>query len=317
MENQEVLLPPVPIPEEKNITLEDLVSNEDPNELYTDFIKIGEGGVAEVYKAIEIKTKRQVAIKKMNSDNKSLTLESVANEIYIMKTCRHENIIEYIDSYKVIINTIRFQIWVAMEFMEGGSLTDILNLWSELKMNESQIANICKQTLLGLNCIHNQHKIHRDIKSDNILLTNKGVVKIADFGFAAVIKPNQKRTTVVGTPYWMAPELIQGYEYDEKVDIWSLAIMAMEMAEGEPPYMDYPPLKALFLISTQGIPPLKGGSKQWSPEFLNFIDICLQKEPEVRPSAENLLEHPFIKKACPNNEIIKLNKQAKKTFIKK
>ena len=159
--------------------------------------------------------------------------------------------------------------------------------------------------------IHSLHRIHRDIKSDNILLGGDGSVKIADFGYAAQLtQQQQKRYTVVGTPYWMAPELIRGHEYGTKVDIWSLGIMVMEMAEGEPPYMEFPPLRALFLITTKNIPGLK--DNKWSANFQDFLRQCLCKEPEKRPTAEQLSRHPFLKTACTPEEFLSVVQAARK-----
>jgi len=143
------------------------------------------------------------------------------------------------------------------------------------------------------------------------LLGTDGAVKLADFGYAAQLtQQKQKRNTIVGTPYWMAPELIRGQNYDQKVDIWSLGIMAMEMAEGEPPYMEYPPLRALFLITTKGIPDLKDPGK-WSEPMRDFISKCLEKEPEARLDATEMLKHPFLRKVAQNNEIAAVARQAK------
>jgi len=181
-----------------------------------------------------------------------------------------------------------------MEYMDGGCLTDILEQFDELKMTEPQIAFVARETLKALSYIHSLHRIHRDIKSDNVLLTLSGQLKLADFGYAAQLtQKQQKRNTVVGTPYWMAPELIRGHDYGIKVDIWSLGIMVMETVEGEPPYMEFPPLRALFLITTKGIPPLKEPHK-WSPEFNDFFSRCLDKDVEKRPDANTLLKHPFM-----------------------
>ncbi len=153
----------------------------------------------------------------------------------------------------------------------------------------------------ALQYIHSLHRIHRDIKSDNILIADTGEVKLginciifaklfkADFGYAAQLtKQKDKRNTIVGTPYWMAPELIRGQNYDIKVDIWSTGIMCMEMAEGEPPYMEFPPLRALFLITTKGIPDLKEPSA-WTSDFKDFLQRCLEKEADARPDASDLL----------------------------
>jgi len=164
-------------------------------------------------------------------------------------------------------------------------------------MSEAEIAFIMAETLKALKYIHQLHRVHRDIKSDNILLNDKGDVKLADFGYAAQLtQQRSKRTTVVGTPYWMAPEVIAGSDYDNKVDIWSVGIMLMEMAEGEPPYMEFPPLRALFLITTQGIPPLKNAAK-WSPDMADFLSKCLTQDFAKRPDAGTLLKHPFINRA--------------------
>jgi len=223
----------------------------------------------------------------------------LVTEISIMKTSRHESIIEYIDSF-----ALEGQLWVVMEYMDGGCLTDILEEYeSSVQLTELQIAYICRQTLLGLEYIHSLNRIHRDIKSDNILLNSNGAIKIADFGYAAQLNSEKlKRTTIVGTPYWMAPELIRGQEYNFKVDIWSLGIMIMEMAEGEPPYMEFPPLRALFLITTKGIPPLKS-PECWTNEFSKFLALCLEIENEKRMDATQLLKHPFLDKIAPPSEI--------------
>eukprot|EP01088_Endostelium_zonatum_P005057 TRINITY_DN1648_c0_g1_i1.p1 TRINITY_DN1648_c0_g1~~TRINITY_DN1648_c0_g1_i1.p1 ORF type:complete len:179 (-),score=56.50 TRINITY_DN1648_c0_g1_i1:70-606(-) len=138
---------------------------------------------------------------------------------------------------------------------------------------------------------------------DNILVDEHGNVKVADFGYAAQLtQQQQKRNTVVGTPYWMAPELIRGQDYGTKVDIWSTGIMMMEMAEGEPPYMEFPPLRALFLITTKGIPDLKEGGK-WSAGMKDFVKQCLKKEVEDRVGAAELLRHDWLKKACTGAEL--------------
>jgi len=151
--------------------------------------------------------------------------------------------------------------------------------------------------------LHGLHRIHRDIKTDNILLNEAGEVKLADFGFAIQLtEEKNKRRTVIGTPYWMAPEIIQNLPYGKEVDIWSLGIMIMEMAEGEPPYIKYSQAKALFLISTQGAPALKK-AKNWSNDFKHFVSLCLQKEPNKRPNAIELLQHPFIASACTQHEL--------------
>lgn len=273
------------------LSLRDLVGPSSNKDNYKSFHKIGEGAAGEVFVAVD-KSGQRVAVKKMiiTADN----LKLLCTEIEIMKDSKHPNIVSFIDSFIVDDN----QLWVVMEYMDGGCLTDVLDLFETLRLDESQIAYISLECLKALNYIHSKHRIHRDVKSDNVLLNTKGLVKIADFGYAAQLtQQQQKRTTVVGTPYWMAPELIRGHDYGTKVDIWSLGIMLMELVEGEPPYMEHQPLRALFLITTKGIPPLKDSSK-WSSEFRSFYDLCLEKDVEKRPEASELLDHPFLKKAC-------------------
>jgi len=275
-----------------------------PLQLYTNIEKCGEGAAGEVFSAFEIDTKSRVAIKKMNIGRDNLKL--IITEISIMKTSRHESIIEYIDSFAV-----DSQLWVVMEFMDGGCLTDILDEFESVALNEPQIALICKQTLLGLEYIHSLNRIHRDIKSDNILLSSTGSVKIADFGYAAQLTSEKiKRNTIVGTPYWMAPELIRGMDYSHKVDIWSTGIMIMEMAEGNPPYMEHPPLRALFLITTKGIPSLKS-QDSWTMEFRQFVERSLDLEANNRPEATQLLRHPFLLRTAEHTELATVIMRAK------
>jgi len=305
--SSQLLSPGVPIPneEEQPRTLQELVSNQDPLLIYKDMEKIGEGAAGEVFVALDSRNRKKVAVKKMeiNADNVKLLI----TEIGIMKTSHHPNIVEYVDSY-IIENR---QLWVVMEFMGGGCLTDILELFEEIRLTEPQIAYCSRETLRALKYIHSLHRIHRDIKSDNLLLGNDGFVKLADFGYAAQLtQKQQKRNTVVGTPYWMAPELIRGHDYGVKVDIWSLGIMMMEMVEGEPPYMEFPPLRALFLITTKGIPPLKEPQK-FSNDFNDFLAKCLEKEVDKRPTADELLRHPFLKRSCEAKDMITVISRAK------
>jgi len=295
-----------PMPEtEGNLSLNDLVNNAPARDLYKNLKLIGEGAAGEVYVA-QNKNGQRVAIKKMpiNSENVKL----LCTEINIMRESHHPNIVEYNDSFIVEGNFL----WVVMELMDGGCLTDVLEQFDVVKMNEQQISYVCLQTLNALSYIHQNHRIHRDIKSDNILLNSKGEVKIADFGYAAQLtQDKQKRNTVVGTPYWMAPELIRGNDYGIKVDIWSLGIMVLEMLEGQPPYMSFPPLRALFLITTKGIPPLQNPEK-WSQELRQFYQRCVEKDVELRPDSNELLTYQFLKLACGPEEFAPLIEQERR-----
>jgi len=286
---------PVPLPDERPIALADLVSKEDPTKIYKSMTKIGEGAAGQVFAATNVRTGTKVAVKKMEVSNDKVEL--LTTEIAIMKTSDHPNIVKYVDSY-LVSDT---ELWVLMEYMGGGCLTDVLECFDSVQMTEPQIAYCCRETLRSLAYVHSLHIIHRDIKSDNILLSSDGKIKLADFGYAAQLTHKRvKRNTVVGTPYWMAPELIRGHDYGTKVDIWSLGIMLIEMAEGEPPYMEYPPLRALFLITTKGIPPVKNQHK-WSRDFHDFFAKCLDVNVQTRPEAVDLLKHPFLLRSCESD----------------
>ncbi|CDK24433.1 unnamed protein product [Kuraishia capsulata CBS 1993] len=279
-----------------------ICSSGDPSLKYHNLIKIGQGASGGVYTAYEQNSNMCVAIKQMNLEQQPKK-ELIINEILVMKGSKHKNIVNFIDSY-----LLRTDLWVVMEYMEGGSLTDIV---THSVMSERQIGAVCRETLSGLKFLHSKGIIHRDIKSDNILLSVDGNIKITDFGFCAQIKEyNLKRTTMVGTPYWMAPEIVGKKEYGPKVDIWSLGIMTIEMIEGEPPYLNETPLRALYLITTNGTPKLNDPDSL-SDVLKNFLQWTLEVNPDKRADSIQLLQDPFIQQADDVSTLAPLVKLAR------
>jgi len=257
----------------------------DPTRIFRDLVRIGQGASGGVFISRYPGSNEVVAIKQMvleQQPKKNL----IVNEIEVMKQSRHPNIVNFLSAY---LN--QGELWVVMDYMEGGPLTDIV---MNSILSEGQIAAIAKEVLTGLGHLHRQGVIHRDIKSDNVLMSNCGDIKLTDFGFCAQISSAQsKRITMVGTPYWMAPEVVTRKEYDASVDIWSLGILTIEMIEGEPPYLNENPLRALYLIATNGTPKLQQPDKL-SSTIRSFLTTCLEVDPEQRPDADKLLSHPFL-----------------------
>lgn len=265
-----------------------ICSQGDPREFYSKLTKIGQGASGGVYTAYENGTNKSVAIKQMNLEQQPKK-ELIINEILVMKGSKHKNIVNFIDLF-----LSEGTLWVIMEYMEGGLLTEVV---THSVMTEGQIGAVCRETLEGLQFLHAKGVIHRDIKLDNILLSMDGNIKLTDFGFCAQInETNLKRTTMVGTPYWMAPEVVSRKEYGPKIDIWSLGIMTIEMIDGEPPYLNETPLRALYLITTLGTPEVKDPSSL-SSVLKHFLDWSLCVSSEERASAVELLNDEFILEA--------------------
>ncbi|KAF2767278.1 Pkinase-domain-containing protein [Teratosphaeria nubilosa] len=282
--------------------LQHICNPQDPTKKYRNLVKIGQGASGGVYTAFEVGTNKCVAIKQMNLEQQPKK-DLIINEIMVMRDSKHKNVVNFMDSFLV-----KGDLWVVMEYMEGGSLTDVVTF---NMMSEGQISAVCRETLHGLQFLHSKGVIHRDIKSDNILLSMEGSIKLTDFGFCAQInESHMKRMTMVGTPYWMAPEVVTRKEYGRKIDIWSLGIMAIEMIEGEPPYLTESPLRALYLIATNGTPTIKE-EHNLTPLFRDFLHFALKVDPEKRASAHDLLKHGFIQTAEPLATLAPLVKAAR------
>ncbi|RMZ87205.1 hypothetical protein DV736_g5568, partial [Chaetothyriales sp. CBS 134916] len=253
--------------------------------------ELGSGSFGVVYKAIDKATGEIVAIKHVDLESSEEDLSDIISELAVLSSCTSS---PYVTQYKRAFLR-RQTLWIVMEYLGGGSCADLLKPPPH-SLSEAHIAIIVKELLHGLAYLHSEGKLHRDIKAANVLLGMDGRVKLADFGVAAqLVGLKSVRNTFVGTPFWMAPEVIQQEGHDVKADVWSLGITAIELATGEPPHANVHPMKVLFLIPKQSPPRLEG--LQWSREFKDFVALCLTKEPEHRPTAKELLKHKFVRLA--------------------
>ncbi|KAK1168629.1 traf2 and NCK-interacting protein kinase-like isoform X4 [Acipenser oxyrinchus oxyrinchus] len=277
----------------------DLSALRDPAGIFELVELVGNGTYGQVYKGRHVKTGQLAAIKVMDVTGDEE--EEIKQEINMLKKySHHRNIATYYGAFvKKNPPGIDDQLWLVMEFCGAGSVTDLIKNTKGNSLKEEWTAYICREILRGLTHLHQHKVIHRDIKGQNVLLTENAEVKLVDFGVSAQLdRTVGRRNTFIGTPYWMAPEVIACDEnpdatYDFKSDLWSLGITAIEMAEGAPPLCDMHPMRALFLIPRNPAPRLK--SKKWSKKFQTFIDSCLVKNHGQRPSTEQLLKHPFIR----------------------
>ncbi|XP_061082157.1 mitogen-activated protein kinase kinase kinase kinase 4 isoform X4 [Conger conger] len=287
----------------------DLSSLRDPAGIFELVEVVGNGTYGQVYKGRHVKTGQLAAIKVMDVTEDEE--EEIKLEINMLKKySHHRNIATYYGAFiKKSPPGHDDQLWLVMEFCGAGSITDLVKNTKGNALKEDWIAYISREILRGLSHLHAHHVIHRDIKGQNVLLTENAEVKLVDFGVSAQLdRTVGRRNTFIGTPYWMAPEVIACDEnpdatYDYRSDLWSCGITAIEMAEGAPPLCDMHPMRALFLIPRNPPPRLK--SKKWSKKFFSFIESCLVKNYTQRPPTEQLLKHPFIRDQ-PNERQVRI-----------
>uniref|UniRef100_A0A8C2JR16 non-specific serine/threonine protein kinase n=1 Tax=Cyprinus carpio TaxID=7962 RepID=A0A8C2JR16_CYPCA len=288
----------------KDPEIADLFFKDDPEKLFSDLREIGHGSFGAVYFARDVRTSEVVAIKKMSYSGKQSNekWQDIIKEVKFLQRLKHPNSIEYKGCY-----LREHTAWLVMEYCLG-SASDLLEVHKK-PLQEMEIAAITHGALQGLAYLHSHNMIHRDIKAGNILLTEPGQVKLADFGSASIAAP---ANSFVGTPYWMAPEVILAMDegqYEGKVDIWSLGITCIELAERKPPLFNMNAMSALYHIAQNESPTLQ--SSEWTDYFRNFVDSCLQKLPQDRPNSEELLKHAFVQRERPESVLIDLIQRTK------
>ncbi|XP_060941921.1 serine/threonine-protein kinase TAO1-like isoform X1 [Limanda limanda] len=288
----------------KDPEVSDLFFKEDPEKLFSDLREIGHGSFGAVYFARDVRTNEVVAIKKMSYNGKQSIekWQDIIKEVKFLQRIRHPNSIEYKGCY-----LREHTAWLVMEYCLG-SASDLLEVHKK-PLQEVEIAAITHGALQGLAYLHSHNMIHRDVKAGNILLTEPGLVKLADFGSASIASP---ANSFVGTPYWMAPEVILAMDegqYDGKVDVWSLGITCIELAERKPPLFNMNAMSALYHIAQNESPTLM--SSEWTDYFRNFIDSCLQKIPQDRPHSDDMLGHAFLQRERPDSVLMDLIQRTK------
>eukprot|EP01062_Namystynia_karyoxenos_P080929 TRINITY_DN8805_c0_g1_i1.p1 TRINITY_DN8805_c0_g1~~TRINITY_DN8805_c0_g1_i1.p1 ORF type:complete len:447 (+),score=144.74 TRINITY_DN8805_c0_g1_i1:91-1431(+) len=266
--------------------LEDMVADGDPTQEYSDLRLLDTGAQGQVFSAVS-RSGEPVALKKikLKEDPKERLL--FETEISMLHSCRHPNVVELRACH--LAHSV---LWIGMELMDG-KLTDLI--LGGVQFSAGQIGFLMLEVLKGLEYLHSTGRIHRDVKSDNVLVSADGKVKLGDFGLCALVSEEERmRKTIVGTPYWMAPEIIRGKEYDGKADVWSLGIVGLELCDGEPPHLRLPVMRALYTIARSPAPKVRRRDS-WPSGLLDFVEAMLVKDVQRRPSSSDLLRQPFLR----------------------
>lgn len=277
------------------------LGKEDPKEIFKTFELEGKGGFGSVFVAKSKNThgpqdKVQLAIKKMKHKTDREKWMNL-HEVGLLSFLRHPNIVQYKSAH---CRQEDEEVWMVMEFMEGGTLREAT---SNFQFSEAHVAYVAREMLKGIQYLHSYGLVHRDLKSANIMLSLKGEVKLIDFGLCVDLSLLKEEIHTCGSPFWMPPEMIQGVPHGPPADIWSFAVSLVEMMCRQVPNHKSR-LRAMYIVATEGFPyATEKGAERWSPEFKDFLDKCLQVDQTKRPTATQLLEHPFLKKASTKSEI--------------
>lgn len=296
-ENENGHLPDVP---DKECVFPPVYVDVDPASRFSDFVAVGSGGSGSVYFAKHNDTGTYVALKRVTPST-SAKRRALETEIRTMHTLQHSNIVQCFGAY-----TYESHVWIVMEAMDVGCLTTVLDFLRERRflLSESHIAYVLREALTGLWSMHSRRCMHRDIKSDNILVASDGTVKLGDFEYSAVLtEESPKRRTVVGTAWWMAPETVRNSYYDYGADVWSIGILAIECAEWVPPLFGMESDKAMEVIRSGVTHQGFRRPDMWSVSFADFVRGCLTRDRDLRYTVPELLMHPFLEKACSKHQI--------------
>ncbi len=289
----------VPISENTKRLQNELFQSGNPKKLFKKLRIAGKGGFGMVFSGIG-PDKKPCAIKRMPHTSEKDRVQNLT-EAQFLKRCNHPNIVYYQQTYECPDD---HEIWIVMEMLTGGTLDEAIDPDAQANFSESHIAYVCREMLYGVHYLHNNHIAHRDLKAPNVMMSVEGDVKLIDFGLAVDLGKSGSRTEMVGSPYWIPPEMVMRKPHSYPVDIWSMAICVLALANKHAPNYGSP-LKCMFSVATKA-PPTFDQPNRWSNDFRDFMVLMLVQEPEKRSTADALLKHPFLNKAARKDEMKKL-----------